>query len=171
MLHDRVRLSRVPNMTGTDYTVYGCTALLDAMCGAIRHIGNIHKYARPEDVPAHTLFVITTDGMENASRRYDIRQVRQMIQRQKETYGWEFLFIGANIDAVETAEAFGIGADRAVNYHADRAGTTVLYDTVSEAVAGVRGGAPLQASWARNIEEDYNRREQGRTKNCTERTI
>lgn len=145
-------------MTDADYTTCGCTALLDAIGGAIHHIGNIHKYARPEDVPAHTMFVITTDGMENASRRYDIRRVRQMIERQKSKYGWEFLFIGANIDAVETAGAFGIGADQAVNYRADSRGTTVLYDTVCEAVANVRGGVPLQASWSKKNEEDHNKR-------------
>lgn len=106
VLHDRLRLNKVKPITEKDYYVRGCTALLDAVGGAIHHIGNIHKYARPEDVPAHTLFVITTDGMENASRRYAARQVKEMIRRQKEKYGWEFLFLGANIDAVETAAAW-----------------------------------------------------------------
>lgn len=119
VLHDRVKADRVRPITGVEYYVRGCTALLDAVGGAIHHIGNIHKYARPEDVPAHTLFVITTDGMENASHRYSARKVREMIRRQKEKYGWEFLFLGANIDAVETAGHLGIDADRAVNYHCD----------------------------------------------------
>ena len=116
VIHDRVPVQKVEPMTDRDYSVRGCTALLDAIGGAIHHIGNVHKYARKEDVPEHTLFVITTDGMENTSRRYDSEKVKKMIERQKEKYGWEFLFLGANIDAVETAKHFGIGADRAVNY-------------------------------------------------------
>ena len=119
VIHDRVPVQKVEPMTDRDYSVRGCTALLDAIGGAIHHIGNVHKYARNEDVPEHTLFVITTDGMENASRRYDSETVKKMIERQKEKYGWEFLFLGANIDAVETAKHFGIGADRAVNYHSE----------------------------------------------------
>ena len=123
VIHDRVDVQNIKPLTDRDYTVRGCTALLDAIGGAIHHIGNIHKYARAEDVPEHTLFVITTDGMENASRHYNAERIKQMIERQKARYGWEFLFLGANIDAVETAGHFGIGADRAVNYHADSAGT------------------------------------------------
>ena len=158
VLHDRVELGRVQRMTEADYTVRGCTALLDAIGGAIRHIGNIHKYARPEDVPAHTLFVITTDGMENASHLYTGEQVRQMIQRQKERYGWEFLFIGANIDAVETAARYGISRDRELNYHADGTGTQVVYESVTGAVSQVRASKTLQADWGGRIEADYRRR-------------
>ena len=132
VIHDRVPVQKVESMTDSDYSVRGCTALLDAIGGAIHHIGNVHKYARIEDVPEHTLFVITTDGMENASRRYDSEKVKKMIERQKEKYGWEFLFLGANIDAVETAKHFGIGADRAVNYHSDHAGTQLNYEVLSE---------------------------------------
>ena len=113
VLHDRVKLGEVRPITEKEYCVRGCTALLDAVGGAIRHIGNIHKYARPEDVPERTLFVITTDGMENASRRYTADKVRRMIEHEKEKYGWEFLFLGANIDAVETAGSLGIAPDRA----------------------------------------------------------
>ena len=113
VLHDRTPVSRVRPMTARDYTVRGSTALLDAIGGAIHHIGNVHKYARDEDRPEHTLFVITTDGMENASHRYDSETVKRMIRRQQKQYGWEFLFLGANIDAVETARHFGIGKDRA----------------------------------------------------------
>lgn len=123
VLHDRMKLGDVPKMTENDYTVRGCTALIDAIGGAIHHIGNIHKYARPEDVPEHTMFVITTDGQENASHRYTSEQVKNMIDRQKEKYGWEFLFIGANIDAGETAARYGISRDRAVNYNSDGEGT------------------------------------------------
>ena len=158
VLHDRVRLAEVPPMTDRDYTVRGCTALLDAIGGAIRHIAHIHKYARPEDVPEHTVFVITTDGMENASRRYDADRVKRMIEHEKEKYGWEFLFLAANIDAVTTAKRFGIAESRAVNYHADRQGTEIIYDTVSEAVCSVRAARPLGASWSARINADYNGR-------------
>ena len=158
VLHDRVKLADVKPMTDRDYTVRGCTALLDALGGAIRHIANIHKYARPEDVPEHTVFVITTDGMENASRRYDADRVKRMIEHEKEKYGWEFLFLAANIDAVSTARRFGISEDRAVNYHADSQGTEIVYDTVAEAVCNVRASAPLAAGWSGRINADYNSR-------------
>ena len=158
VLHDRVDVKDIRPMTDRDYTVRGCTALLDAIGGAIHHIGNIHKYARPEDVPEHTMFVITTDGMENVSRRYNSEKVKQMIERQKEKYGWEFLLLGANIDAVETASQFGIGADRAVNYQCDSEGTALNYEVVSEAISSVRCSAPLSADWKKRIDEDYKKR-------------
>lgn len=158
VLHDRVRVDAVRPITKKEYYVRGCTALLDALGGAIRHIGNIHKYARPEDVPEHTLFVITTDGMENASRHYTAPQVKAMIQRQKEKYGWEFLFLGANIDAVETAGRLGIGSDRAVNYHNDSAGTRLNYATVSAAASAVRCSKPLSPRWKDAIEKDFRER-------------
>lgn len=165
VLYDRVKLADVRKMTQDDYSVRGCTALIDAIGGAIHHIGNIHKYARPEDVPEHTMFVITTDGMENASRRYSSDQVKKMVERQKNKYGWEFLFIGANIDSVQTARRFGIGADRAVNYHADSKGTSVLYEAVSCSVAHMRSGAAIQDDWAESINRDYNNRQSSRRKN------
>lgn len=158
VLHDRVRVERVKPITDREYYVRGCTALLDAVGGAIHHIGNIHKYARPEDVPEHTLFVITTDGMENASHRYSACAVRQMIRRQKKKYGWEFLFLGANIDAVETAGHLGIDADRAVNYHCDSEGTRLNYQVLTQAVSAVRCSAPLDAHWKDAIEEDFRKR-------------
>ena len=158
VIHDRVKLEDVRPMTDEDYTVGGCTALLDAIGGAIRHIANIHKYARAEDVPEHTVFVITTDGMENASRRYSAEYVKRMIEHEKEKYGWEFLFLAANIDAVGTARRFGIGEDRAVNYLADTQGTRVVYDTVSEAVCSVRENAPIRARWSERIDKDYKAR-------------
>ena len=158
VLHDRLRLNKVKPITEKDYYVRGCTALLDAVGGAIHHIGNIHKYARPEDVPAHTLFVITTDGMENASRRYAARQVKEMIRRQKEKYGWEFLFLGANIDAVETAGRLGICPDRGVNYRSDSTGTRLNYQVVGQAVAAVRGNVPLNEHWKDAIEADFRKR-------------
>ena len=159
VLHDRVEVGQVRPITEQEYYVRGCTALLDAIGGAIRHIGNIHKYARPEDVPEHTLFVITTDGMENASRRYSAQRVKEMIQRQKEQYGWEFLFLGTNIDAVETAGRLGISPDRAVNYHCDSEGTRLNYQVVGQAVAAVRCSAPLDEHWKDSIEEDFRRRQ------------
>lgn len=161
VIHDRVSVLDIQPMTDKDYTVRGCTALLDAIGGAIHHIGNIHKYARAEDVPEHTLFVITTDGMENASRHYNAERVKQMIERQKARYGWEFLFLGANIDAVETARHFGIGADRAVKYHSDSAGTQLNYEVLSEAICAVRGSVQLGADWKKRIDEDFESRGTG----------
>lgn len=161
VIHDRVSVLDIQPMTDKDYTVRGCTALLDAIGGAIHHIGNIHKYARAEDVPEHTLFVIATDGMENASRHYNAERVKQMIERQKARYGWEFLFLGANIDAVETARHFGIGADRAVNYHSDSAGTQLNYEVLSEAICAVRGSVQLGADWKKRIDEDFESRGTG----------
>lgn len=158
VLHDRVPLDKVEPMTEQDYTVRGCTALLDAIGGAVHHISNIHKYARPEDVPEHTVFVITTDGYENASHTYSADQVRSTIQKKQKEAGWEFLFLGANIDAVSTAKHFGIKAERAVNYKADSRGTAVLYDTVGEAVCNVRACAPLSADWSKAIREDCESR-------------
>lgn len=158
VLHDRVKVSDVNSITEKEYYVRGCTALLDAVGGAIHHIGNIHKYARREDVPEKTMFIITTDGYENASRRYDYETVRRMIQRQKEKYGWEFLFLGANIDAAKEAARFGISADRAVNYKCDEAGTALNYEVISEAVCSVRAARPLDADWKRRIDEDVQKR-------------
>ena len=157
VLHDRVELRDVRPMTSDDYTVRGSTALLDAMGSAIKHIGNIHKYARREDVPEHTMFVITTDGMENASHKYDSDTVKAMVERQKEKYGWEFLFLGANIDAVETAKHFGIAEDRAVTYCADSVGTRTNFDAVSETVTCVRMQQPMRGDWKAKIEQHMKR--------------
>ena len=158
VIHDRADVQKVEPMTDRQYCVGGCTALIDAIGGAIHHIGNVHKYAREEDRPAHTIFVITTDGMENASRRYTSDEVKAMVERQKAKYGWEFLFLGANIDAVETAARFGIGRDRSVNFHNDAQGQALNYRTVSDAVCQVRSNAPLGDSWKDNIEADFRSR-------------
>ena len=158
VIHDRVSLDNIKPMTEDDYFVGGCTALIDAIGGAIHHIGNVHKYARPEDVPENTIFIITTDGQENASRRYSSDKVKQMIERQKEKYGWEFLFIGANIDAVETAKRYGIDRNRAVNYNADAQGTSVLYETVSKAVCNVRASKCMADDWSAEIDKDFRNR-------------
>ena len=154
VLHDRVNLSDIRPMTDNDYTVRGCTALLDAIGGAIHHIGNIHKYARPEDVPENTMFIITTDGMENASRRYTSEKVKEMIKRQEEKYGWEFLFVAANIDAVETAENIGIRREHAANYDASPMGTERLYSVMSETVCHIRGGKAIDKDWSKNLRGD-----------------
>lgn len=158
VLHDRLPIDRVAALTDKDYTVRGCTALLDAIGGAVKHIGNIHKYARSEDVPQNTMFVIITDGMENASKRYSGREIKKMIEKQKKRYGWEFLFIGANIDAISTAKSYGISEDKAVNYHADGTGTAVVYEAMSAAVSSVRRGKKIAPCWNRSIQEDYENR-------------
>ena len=158
VIHDRVKLEDIKPMTRKDYYVRGCTALIDAIGGAIHHIGNVHKYARTEDVPKNTLFVITTDGMENASHIYSSDKVKKMIEKQKEKYGWEFIFIGANIDSVETAARIGIGADRAVNYVHDDEGTRIMYDTVARAASGLRCESTMDADWAEDINRDFKNR-------------
>jgi len=159
VIHDRVDIQKVAPLTQKEYFVRGCTALLDAVGSAIHHIGNVHKYAREEDRPDKTLFVITTDGMENASRRYTYERVRQMIEHEKEKYGWEFIFLGANIDAAREAARFGIRADFAADYHADSLGTEVIFESINTAVHNVRAcAAPLSANWKRDVEADYKKR-------------
>ena len=158
VLHDRKDLMEIASLTEEDYYVRGCTALLDAVGGAIHHIGNVHKYAKPEDRPERTLFIITTDGMENASRKYGYEKVKRMIERQKERYGWEFLFLGANMDAVSVAGRFGIAPERAVRFHCDEKGTELNYRVLSETIANVRCGAPMGTSWKEEIERDYEER-------------
>lgn len=165
VIHDRVKIADVKQMTEEDYYVRGCTALLDAVGGAIHHIGNVHKYARDEDRPEKTLFVITTDGLENASRNYSFSDVKRMIERQKEKYGWEFLFFGANIDAIEVAGNMGISRDRAANYNCDEVGTALNFKVLEAAVSRVRkckaddmdmaftGGA-----WKKDIDRDFEKR-------------
>ena len=164
VLHDRVGLDKIKPMTEEEYYVRGCTALLDAVGGAIHHIGNVHKYAREEDRPEKPLFIITTDGQENSSRMYTYEKVKRMVERQKEKYGWEFLFLGANIDAVEEAGRFGIKPERAVNYECDEIGTAVNYRALNKAVSRVRNCAAnemdkaLAADWKEEIEADYSKR-------------
>ena len=158
VIHDRVDIQHIQPMTREQYYVRGSTALLDAVGHAIHHIGNVHKYARREDVPENTLFVITTDGMENASSTYSYEKLKAMIQRQKEKYGWEFLFLGANIDAAKEAARFGIQADRAANYHADSRGTAVIYEAVGEAVCNVRACRPMSAEWKQKVDRDFQTR-------------
>lgn len=164
VLHDRLKLEGVPQMTEKEYCARGGTALIDALGDAIKHIKNVHKYIRPEDVPAHTMFIITTDGQENSSCVYSSSDVKKMIEEQKEKCGWEFLFIGANIDAVETAARYGIDSDRAVNYNADVQGTHVLYESVGNAVHCMRATSALRKDWCNDINEDYMRRGKAKKK-------
>lgn len=158
VLHDRVNISDIRPMTERDYCVGGCTALIDAIGGAIHHIGNVHKYARKEDVPEHTLFIITTDGMENASHRYRADELKRMIRRQEEKYGWEFLFLAANIDAVETARGIGIRPERSANYKYDEEGTGNLYECMNEIVGAVRRHEEIEDNWADRLNCDENRK-------------
>ena len=164
VLHNRIPLCEIQPMTEDEYYVRGCTALLDALGGAIHHIGNVHKYAKEEDRPEKTLFIITTDGQENSSRRYTYKKVKHMVEKQKEKYGWEFLFLGANIDAIAEAERFGIKADRAVNYECDEEGTAINFKVLSKAVSRVIEYSyddceeMLDDSWKEEIEEDYKKR-------------
>ena len=166
VIHDRVKIDKVEKMTDKDYYVRGCTALLDAVGGAIHHIGNVHKYAREEDRPAKTLFVITTDGMENASRKYTLNKVKTMIERQKEKYNWEFLFLGANIDAIEVAGKMGIAASHAANFHNDSMGTEINYSVLEKAVSRVRRCKRAEemktafedCEWKKEIDLDFESR-------------
>ena len=159
VIHDRVPIADVPKLTDNEYFVRGNTALLDAVGSAIHHIGNIHKYARKEDIPEKTLFVITTDGMENASRNYSYDRVRHMIERQKERYGWEFIFLGANIDAAAEARKFGIDESMAANYHSDRVGTALNYQVLSETISCLRScPTTVPVGWKNKIDADYRKR-------------
>ena len=151
VLHDRIDIKEIEPMTERDYQVSGCTALLDAIGGAIHHIGNVHKYARKEDVPEKTVFLITTDGMENASREYSSLRVKEMIKRQEEKYGWEFFFVAANIDAVETAEHIGIRRERAANYCVEE-GTEVMYCAMSKNISEYRKTGKVREDWNKEIE-------------------
>ena len=158
VLYDRVDVREVEPMTERQYFVGGGTALLDAIGSAVHHIANVHKYAREEDRPAKTVFVITTDGMENASRRFTYDEVRKLIERQREQYGWEFLFLGANMDAVSAARRFGIREDRAVRYECDARGTALNFGVISKTIGNVRAGKPIEKNWKAEIEADYAKR-------------
>jgi len=155
VVYDRVSIYEITQMTEREYCPGGATALIDAMGRAIHHIGNVHRYARAEDRPSHTIFIITTDGMENSSCQYGADQVRSMVEHQKAKYGWEFLFLGANIDAAETARRYGIDASRTTCYHNDSRGVTATYQSMCEAVHTVRNGRNLDLSWKKQAEEDF----------------
>ncbi len=166
VIHDRVPIENIGKMTDEQYFVRGCTALLDAVGGAIHHIGNVHKYAREEDRPEKTIVVITTDGMENASRKYSREKIEKMVKKQQKKYGWEFIFIGANIDAYSEAQKYGIRKDRAVNYVCDEMGTAGVFAGVTRAVCSVMKSESAKtvardlddSDWCGEIYEDYRRR-------------
>ena len=157
-IHDRLPRAEVPALTEEDYVPGGCTALLDAVGDTVRHIAGIHRYARPEDVPEKTVVLITTDGLENASRRYTLQEVKRLIEHEKEKYGWEFLFLGANIDAIETARGIGISADRATNFMADTQGSDLGFEAVTCAIHSARCGAPMAEDWSAQVENDHKNR-------------
>lgn len=158
VLYDRADVKKVEPMTDQQYQAGGCTALLDAIGGAVHHIANVHKYAREEDRPGKTIFIITTDGMENASRQYSYEKVQRMVKHEQEKYGWEFLFLGANMDAISAARSFGIRADRAVRYASDNAGTRLNYSVVGETLTRFRAEKEISADWSAPIEADYQSR-------------
>ena len=166
VLYDRLPVSKIEPMNDSQYYVRGCTALLDAIGGAIQHIANVHKYAREEDRPEKTLFIITTDGLENSSRIYTYKKVKKMVELEEKKYGWEFLFLGANIDAIEVAGRFGIRANRAINYESDHEGTQLNYEVLSETVRAFRLHTledaesidDLMDKCCAPIREDYRRR-------------
>ena len=158
VLYDRVDIRKIEPMTEQQYRVGGCTALLDAIGGAVRHIANVHKYAREEDRPGKTVFVITTDGLENASRRYDYAEVQRLVRHEQEKYGWEYLFLRANMDAISAAGRFGIRAERAVRYAPDSAGTALNFSVVSDTVAHFRASRQIDENWAAPITADYRKR-------------
>ena len=158
LLHDRLDIGEVKPMTTDDYSVRGCTALLDAVGRTIRHIANIHRYARPEDVPEKTLFVITTDGYENASRHYSSDEVKRMVEHEKEKYSWEFLFLGADIDAVETAGRIGIDSSRAANYRKDTVGNETMFASVNAAITMARSCPTISDDWKADVDRDFKER-------------
>ena len=158
VIHDRVPIEKVTKLTEKEYYVRGCTALLDAVGGAIHHIENIHKYARSEDVPAKTLFIITTDGLENASREYSYDKVHRMIEQKKEGSGWEFLFLGANIDAIKEGGKLGIEEDRAANFICDDIGSALNFEALGDVLSSVRCCASVSADWKEKIDADYKKR-------------
>lgn len=138
VIYDRESIGDIKDMTRNDYKPIGGTALIDALGESIKHIKNVHKYIRKEDIPEHTLFVIITDGMENSSRKYSSKEVKDMINEQEKNANWEFMFIGANIDAVETAKRYGIREDYAFDYLSDSIGTANVFSGVSGKIFSTR---------------------------------
>lgn len=158
LLHDRVNIKGIRPITAQEYFVRGSTALLDAIGKTIHKIGNAQRYTSDEMRAEKVMFVITTDGMENASKEYSYKRINAMVERQKLKYGWEFVFLGANIDAIATAAKFGISADRAANYHADGEGTILNYEAVSDAVSELRSNRSIDGDWKARIDRDYQQR-------------
>ena len=169
VIHDRLNIKDVPEITSKEYYVRGCTALLDAVGGAIKHISMIHKYARKEDIPEKTLFIITTDGMENASRLYSYDDVRSMVEHQKSKHGWEFIFLGANIDAAAEASRYGIDSSMAVNYNCDSEGVGISFKVMEDVVRSYRNTCEVPKGWRKRIDDDFNSR--GKNEKCISNSI
>ena len=157
MIHDRANLDEIALMTRDDYRPNGCTALLDAVGEAVEHVEGIHKYARKDDIPEHTVFVITTDGMENASKKFNRAQIKELIEG-KQKQGWEFIFMGANIDAVAEAGKLGIDSVHAVEYVSDVAGSAACYESMTCAISNLRASRPLSKGWKKSVEADKAKR-------------
>lgn len=158
LLHDRNDIKRVSVITEKEYYVRGSTALLDAIGITINNIGKALSDTNEEERPGKVLVVIITDGMENSSREFSYEKIKEMVEHQKSKYAWDFIFLGANIDAIMTAGSFGISADRAANFVSDSAGTQLNYRAVNEAVSSMRKGKKVDSSWKKEIEKDYKKR-------------
>jgi uncharacterized protein YegL len=158
LLHDRISIKGIEPITDREYFVRGSTALLDAVGKTINKIENVQKHTAEYERAEHVMFIITTDGMENASREFNYEKVRFMIENQKRRYGWEFIFLGANIDAVSAAQRFGINRDRAANYNADSEGTRLNYEVISETVSCMRANCAISENWKDRIDDDFKKR-------------
>lgn len=158
VLHNRKPINKVPVLSKEQYYVRGSTALLDAIGKSIVNLIDVYRNLRHDEKPEKTIFIITTDGMENASREFTNTQIKKMIERQKEKYQWEFIFLGANIDAIKTASDFGISHDRVANYHSDERGTALNYDVISETVREFRMHKSINPDWNKKINEDFKNR-------------
>jgi len=158
LLHDRLNLKGVEPITDKEYFTRGSTALLDAIGMTVKKIDNAQKHTIEQERAEKVMFVIITDGYENASREYDYNKIRQMVEHQEKCHGWEFIFLGANIDAIGTAEKFGVRTSRAANYHADRKGTQLNYEAVSDAVSYCRKVGSLNENWKDSIDDDFKNR-------------
>jgi uncharacterized protein YegL len=169
LLHDRINIKGIRPITENEYFVGGCTALLDAIGKTIHKIGNAHLHTIEEQRPDKVMFIITTDGMENASHEYTYEKIKSMVEGQKEKYGWEFIFLGANIDAISTAAKFGIGSDRAANYNADGEGTRLNYEAVSHVVSEIRASRAVCEGWKEKIDEDFMKRNKRDKRQCIKR--
>lgn len=159
VIHNRVNIKDVPKLTSKEYYVGGSTALLDAVGSAIKHIAKIHKYARKEDVPKKTLFIITTDGMENSSRRFSYKDVRKLVEHEKSKCGWEFIFLGANIDAAAEASRYGIDSSMAVNYNCDSKGMKISFKVMEDVVRSYRNTCEVPKGWRKRIDYDFKSRD------------
>ncbi len=158
ILHDRLNLKSIANITEKEYYVRGSTALLDAIGMTIEKIVNVQKATLKEHQSDKVLFVITTDGMENASRKYNYKMIKRMVEHQKKKYHWEFIFMGANMDAIDVANNFGIDANRAVNFHSDDQGTNLNYQAMNKVISDFRTNDCIEDDWKKEVDEDYIKR-------------